>query len=414
MLHPINFYEVKLKRLESSKNKIMMDVCTHIVLSCCTWSTQMDSPLPLFHCDWESEFAKSNSDMWSLRVFSLFTALFLNISVACDCIVFDSFYLPKFLSAVLVCTILVHVQTRISQIRASPSCQGRSWKNYNILCSIVVITIYLNISWHQQTASTVEFKTQLFIGMHCIATENQTCNFGHIAGHLDNNSPNILPSCCSVLVCLLPLILKMSPISVIFVTLAELVILIVSSTLRHFDFTDLFLAVFLQTSAGLSAVHISRSRLRVAREHFALAKAAKFASEQTSNRLHTLIPMQVLPALASHTGKEMLGALIPHCTVMFCSLHLDPAPSMSLADNHRLLDRVFSALDEAVSRSGMFKYQHVGEWYIVACPRAAAPFDTELQERPYPADHVSAMLRLATELQVLSIAVSAGDRKQRC
>ena len=145
-----------------------------------------------------------------------------------------------------------------------------------------------------------------------------------------------------------------------------------------------------------------------------MAKAAKFAAEQTSNRLHTLIPKQVLPALAAHTGEGMQGALIPHCTVMFCSLHLATRPSMSLADHHRLLDGVFSALDDAVRRSGMFKYQHVCEWYIVACPRAAAPFDTDLQERPYPAAHVSAMFRLATELQVLSTAVSAGDRKQRC
>ena len=50
----------------------------------------------------------------------------------------------------------------------------------------------------------------------------------------------------------------------------------------------------------------------------------------------------------------------------------------------------------------MFKYQHVADWYIVACPRAACPFDTEAQALNYPERYSLAMLLLAEELQAIT------------
>jgi len=42
--------------------------------------------------------------------------------------------------------------------------------------------------------------------------------------------------------------------------------------------------------------------------------------------------------------------------------------------------------------------QHVSEWYIVACPRAANPYDADLQSHPYPHDYPSQMVKLANAL----------------
>ena len=39
------------------------------------------------------------------------------------------------------------------------------------------------------------------------------------------------------------------------------------------------------------------------------------------------------------------------------------------------LNHVYLDFDEAVHASVLYKYQHVGDWYIVACPNAAEPFD---------------------------------------
>ena len=42
------------------------------------------------------------------------------------------------------------------------------------------------------------------------------------------------------------------------------------------------------------------------------------------------------------------------------------------------------------------------DWYIVACPRAACPFDAEEQAREYPAGHTQRIILLADELQSIA------------
>ena len=42
------------------------------------------------------------------------------------------------------------------------------------------------------------------------------------------------------------------------------------------------------------------------------------------------------------------------------------------------------------------------DWYIVACPRAACPFDTEEQAKEYPASYTQRMVLLADELQAVA------------
>ncbi len=135
---------------------------------------------------------------------------------------------------------------------------------------------------------------------------------------------------------------------------ANLLVLYSFSVLYEADWLDFSIAALLQGCAGLSAARMCAAHLRIARERFAVAKASRFASEQTCNRLHTLIPKQVLPRLSTHTGDSMLGILIPQCTVMFCSLDFGPGgggPGLS-ADHYRALDDIFSAFDDAVERSG--------------------------------------------------------------
>ncbi|EKX34280.1 hypothetical protein GUITHDRAFT_45348, partial [Guillardia theta CCMP2712] len=68
------------------------------------------------------------------------------------------------------------------------------------------------------------------------------------------------------------------------------------------------------------------------------------------------------------------------------------------ADVFETLDVVFEKFDDAVARYGMYKYQHVGDWYIITCPRAAMPFDRAVQERPYPGMYYRKMCQLASEL----------------
>uniref|UniRef100_A0A0C3U8M2 Guanylate cyclase domain-containing protein n=1 Tax=Guillardia theta (strain CCMP2712) TaxID=905079 RepID=A0A0C3U8M2_GUITC len=64
-----------------------------------------------------------------------------------------------------------------------------------------------------------------------------------------------------------------------------------------------------------------------------------------------------------------------------------------------MLDNIFEKFDDAVERHGMHKYQHVADWYIITCPRAARPFDESEQCKPYPSEYVASLARLANELR---------------
>lgn len=79
-----------------------------------------------------------------------------------------------------------------------------------------------------------------------------------------------------------------------------------------------------------------------------------------------------------------------------------------------LLSGLFAALDSEVHKSGFFKYQHIGTQYIVACPRAAAPFGSADEdpicgrnspcgqggaaEEGYPAGHLTGMVALGLKM----------------
>jgi hypothetical protein len=123
-------------------------------------------------------------------------------------------------------------------------------------------------------------------------------------------------------------------------------------------------SAFLQLLLGLAGALICRSNERKSREQFVLSKGLLFSAAQNSSLLHTLVPPNVVAALAGRSPGEFVAEEIRHCTVMFCSLaqqcELKEVFSESIA---HLLDALFSAFDDAVEASGMYKYQHVGDWY---------------------------------------------------
>ena len=167
-----------------------------------------------------------------------------------------------------------------------------------------------------------------------------------------------------------------------------------------------------QLAAGLVTVQYCHRRIILAKQSFAVVKRTQQTAERNRALIHTFIPKNVLPKLASHPqiqgsggSHEMLSASIPACTVMFCCLGPQEAlHSMPTEDFLRLIDAVFSQFDEQVERFGMFKYQHVGDWYIVACPRAACPFDQDQQRMPYPAQHLATMALLAAAMRAVAEA----------
>ena len=95
--------------------------------------------------------------------------------------------------------------------------------------------------------------------------------------------------------------------------------------------------------------------------------------------------------------------------IMTGSMHAHPQAALQDSFSEPLFRRLhalFSKFDDAVQRRGMFKYQHVGPWYIVACPRAANPFD--------PAPAGVEVDRLAAEMALLAAAASRPGDPRCC
>ena len=165
-----------------------------------------------------------------------------------------------------------------------------------------------------------------------------------------------------------------------------------------------------QLAVGLVSIQYCHVRLKLAKQSFAIVKRTQLTTERNRALIHTFIPKNVLHKLASHPEvkrdrepDDMLSASIPYCTVMFCCLEpqadLQAAPTEDFVS---LMNTIFSKFDEQVERFGMFKYQHVGDWYIVACPRAACPFDAHEQQKPYPAQYLASMALLADVMRTIA------------
>ena len=117
-------------------------------------------------------------------------------------------------------------------------------------------------------------------------------------------------------------------------------------------------------------------------------------SKATLELLHTLIPPKVLSRLEGADGDCAKGAHeIPDCTIMFCMLSFDV---LSKCD-FDFVNALFAAFDEAVERSGLFKYQAVAcggcHNFIVTCPRVAT-----LHQQASQKEYYSDMVGLGFEL----------------
>jgi class 3 adenylate cyclase len=206
--------------------------------------------------------------------------------------------------------------------------------------------------------------------------------------------------CEYIVVNLYPIVFRMSPKSALVISAVDFAILAISLAMVGTKMLLFAVAITVHLAVSLSNVVVCTVHEKTSRAQFCVAKATKILASKRRNLLHTLIPDNVMLQLASHPDQGMPAASIPHCTVMFCLLEPQTV-SQSATSEHQfnLLNDVFSEFDDIVQRFGMFKYHHVGDSYVVACPRAACPFDAAEQAAPYPARHSRDMAMLADELQ---------------
>jgi hypothetical protein len=270
----------------------------------------------------------------------------------------------------------------VLNIRAlRPSCV----KRYGLLCAYMIVSSYVGTvvpafvwelryaekgasSRYNETRLTIDYASFPPIRVCSVQPDSdKTCVEAVLSGtnYIIYIFWNLLPRICRV-----------SARTCQVIACATFVLLLMLSLAAGIDAWTISFCTLFQLSAGFAASVFCLSGDQRSRDKYTMDKATQFAAEQNRALLYTLIPQNVVQRLATHTGAQMLGCDIALCTVMFCSLetHIPMA----------LLDSLYIAFDTAVQRHGMFKYQHVGDWFIVACPRVAKPFDKEEQVRAHP------------------------------
>eukprot|EP00291_Cryptomonas_curvata_P021063 CAMPEP_0172172290 /NCGR_PEP_ID=MMETSP1050-20130122/12361_1 /TAXON_ID=233186 /ORGANISM="Cryptomonas curvata, Strain CCAP979/52" /LENGTH=507 /DNA_ID=CAMNT_0012843807 /DNA_START=379 /DNA_END=1899 /DNA_ORIENTATION=+ len=391
--------------------------------------------LPEFQPDWEWEFLETDYQPRPVLATCCVGAVFFSVS----------FFLGYFGTGVraaggtrdwialtwgphLLCSLLSAALMRITYLHAAHRLLVR---HYNPLCLFLTVFFYLNLVWYnlirEVRRSLFQYSETPQITWHIDFSGPlpvRTCNDSDPVATWQNwPLPGSAVGCNNLilsgnifafyaLVNMLPAILRMRPLPALAATLTNTLILVAAVLAVGTRSWVLLSAVLFQLATGLSAAYMCRVRQRLAREQFAVAKSTTGAARQNRKLLHTLIPKNVLSRLASHdaSGGEMLGTTISECTIMFCSL--EPQAELQAAFSEELftfLNAVFCTFDDAVTRFEMFKYQHVGDLYIVACPRAAKPFDEAEQGAPYPDAYARSMLLLADTLKTLAKRFRFGD-----
>ena len=255
-------------------------------------------------------------------------------------------------------------------------------RHYNALCAGLVIMIYMSTVWFNlvreirrskfQLASTpqVAWSIQLTGGFPLRSCHDSNpvlsiSDWPFIGTAVGCNnlilSANV--SCLYALVSLLPFALRMRAPAAAAVALCNALVLVLAVLATGSrPWLLLSLAAF-QLAAGLSAAAFCRAREALARRQFlvadprrlqrcgggdrqerveagvefldtgqrlrnqfVVARHIRAAAESERRFLHTLMPDNVLSRLATHRGPDLLGATIPHCTVMFCMLEPQAPP----------------------------------------------------------------------------------------
>ena len=386
-------------------------------------------PAVIFRQEWEQEFVKTDHQVRIIVAACCICAVFFPLSFLYGYFKADNsrvaggdkFWILLTWGPHLICGVLLGAFVVIFTL---PSLHKFCVRNYNIVCALFCSIVYINVVWYnflreiRRSKFQFEGAPQIRWGIEYYTNGSfpiRTCfdtdpvkswtSWPLLGTALGCNnlilSGNIF--CFYAAINFLPAILRMRRNAAVLVTFSNCLVLIFSVLLVGSRTWVLLTATLFQLVSGLSAAYICSTREVLAREQFAVAKCTAVAAERNRTFLHTLIPPNVLTALAAHKGEDMLGTTIGHCTILFCSLEPQDQLRASFSqETLALMNEVFSSFDDAVERYRMFKYQHVADWYIVACPRAAMPFDHDEQSAPYPDKYTMDMVCLAHELRQLA------------
>jgi hypothetical protein len=349
--------------------------------------TSASAPVPVFRNEWEEEYIDTSFQSLEIKVFGLISSIYYLLHFlimvfghsddgagGSQLWIFFT-WLPELASSIFGAFVFF--------LFSIPCTRTVCKRHYDLLCGCTTIISYLAAITPTVILEVRRSKFQRDGAEHITWGIDysafppvRTCNDTDPSRSFEFPSPDSSSIGCNNLIIsgnifsiyilhnLLPRIFRNQLSTAITVSVATSLFLVVALLSVGTLSRDLAVisAVAFQLITGLGAAYFCHIREKVSREHFAVAKGTKFATEQDRNLLYTLVPRNVVQQLQLHEpeGGKMLGREMACCTVMFCAL--EPQEELQAAATRLefgILDDVFSAFDLAVEKYGLFKYQHV-------------------------------------------------------
>jgi hypothetical protein len=171
----------------------------------------------------------------------------------------------------------------------------------------------------------------------------------------------LCPIACGyyLMITLCPILLEMDKMASLVLVFIHLAVLLIGTLSIGVNYKVMLTAATFQLLVGLIAQRICAYQEEYSKKRFFLSQATRNACERNHELLKTLMPENILQKLGPNPSVEMHGAVIPHCTVMFCMLKNAAELQDAFSEEvFQMLNRMFSEFDDAVRRRGMYKYQH--------------------------------------------------------
>ena len=342
-----------------------MELTTADLEEICAQTSNKNSPqIPVFKEEWEEEYEDASFQSLEIKVFALITSLYYSLhflTFVCGntndgaggtkmWVLYT--WLPELISAISgFAVFFLFTVTGLSKL-----CKRRyEWISAHtiILSYLAAITPMVMLEIRRSRFQRDDMAHIAWGIDYSAFPPRRTCNDTDPLRSLESPTPEASSVGCNSLIVsgnlfsiyilhnLLPRILRNQWPTAVAVALATAVALVAAliavGTFRH-D-AAVISAVLFQLLSGLGAAYFCHLRETVSREHFAVAKGTKFATEQDRNLLYTLMPRDVVQALQARTlggeqaappPDELLGREVLRCTVMFCALEPQVRRSFAL------------------------------------------------------------------------------------
>eukprot|EP00960_Hanusia_phi_P060627 764568-Hanusia_phi.AAC.5 len=186
----------------------------------------------------------------------------------------------------------------------------------------------------------------------------------------------------------------------VLISLGQGMSMIVACLMAGIKRESMIATVILHLVTSLCSAYLRNERFEASRNCFLRDYGLEASREKAHELMSSIIPKNLHARLKESNPLDLVGSNMEQCTIMFLSLAPDVLKDKKdiTMEDFDLIDEIFSDFDAIVEFYGMFKYHHIQDSYVIACPRSACPFRVPSNRKSYQDLSMVRMIQLAHSL----------------